>query len=138
VLTQFSGIRRLPIVDLEQWRRRRLTGPEVIRQNHNSGLDWLAAHRDVILALAFRARDWRGTLAPPDALLKLMKARADDQHPTGELAVHIRRVGQPSRESHRGAPRLRIRLPVLFAGGVGEQRVQRATAEPDRHGSAFG
>ena len=78
VLTQFSGVRRLPIVDLEQWRERRTTALEVIRQNHNSGLDWLAAHRDVILALAFRAGDWRGTLAPPDALLKLMKARADD------------------------------------------------------------
>jgi hypothetical protein len=78
VLTQFSGIRRLPIVDLEQWRERRTTGLEVIRQNHNSGLDWLAAHRDVILTLAYRAGDWRGTLAPPDALLKLMKARAPD------------------------------------------------------------
>jgi hypothetical protein len=78
VLTQFSGIRRLPIVDLEQWRKRRTTGPEVIRQNHNSGLDWLAAHRDVILTLAFRVGDWRGTLAPPDALLKLMKERAAD------------------------------------------------------------
>ena len=78
VLTQFSGIRRLPIVDLQQWRERRTTGLEVIRQNRNSGLDWLAAHRGVILTLAYQARDWRGTLAPPDALLKLMKARADD------------------------------------------------------------
>ena len=78
VLTQFSGIRRLPIVDLEQWRKQRTSKPEAIRQNHNSGLDWLAAHRDVVLALALRAGDWRGTLAPPDAMLKLMKARADD------------------------------------------------------------
>ena len=77
VLTQFSGIRRLPIVDLQQWRERRTSGLEVIRPNHNSGLDWLAAHRDVILALAFQARDWRDTLAPPDAMLKLMKARAE-------------------------------------------------------------
>ena len=77
VLTQFSGIRRLPIVDLEEWRERRTSALEVIRQNRNSGLDWLAAHREVVLALAHRAGDWRGTLAPPDALLKLMKARAE-------------------------------------------------------------
>jgi hypothetical protein len=78
VLTQFSGIRRLPIVDLEQWRERRTTSLEVIRQNRNSGLDWLAAHRDVVLALTHRAGDWRGTLAPPDAMLKLMKLNAPD------------------------------------------------------------
>jgi hypothetical protein len=78
ILTPQLGIRRLPIGNIEQWRERRTSDPKVIRQNHNTGLDWLAAHRDVVVALAFKAGDWRGTLAPPAALLKLMYARADE------------------------------------------------------------
>jgi hypothetical protein len=78
VLTPWLGIRRLPILDLERWRERRTSSPEIIRPNRNTGLDWLAARRDVVLALAFKAGDWRGTLAPPDALRKLMYAKADE------------------------------------------------------------
>jgi hypothetical protein len=54
ILNLWMGIRRLPIIDLEQWREKRTAGDEVIRQNHNTGLDWVAKHRPIMLAMAFR------------------------------------------------------------------------------------
>ena len=45
ILTVHLGVRRLPIIDLKQWRLNRTAPATVIAQNHNTGLEWLAAHR---------------------------------------------------------------------------------------------
>jgi hypothetical protein len=89
ILTVHLGVRRLPIVDLKQWRLGRTAPAAVIAQNHNTGLDWLAAHRDVVLAIAYAEGLWRGSLAPPPALLKMMyeKAEAYTRHENWQVML---------------------------------------------------
>jgi hypothetical protein len=78
ILTVHLGVRRLPIVDLKLWRTNRTAPASVIAQNRNTGLEWFAEHRDVVLALAYREGLWKGSLAPPPALLKMMYQKVED------------------------------------------------------------
>jgi hypothetical protein len=77
ILTIYLGVRRLPILNLKLWRQNRTAPASVIAQNHNTGLNWLAEHRDVILALGYREGLWRHSLAPPAPLLAMMYARSE-------------------------------------------------------------
>jgi hypothetical protein len=134
ILTVYLGVRRLPIVDLKLWRTNKTAPASVIAQNHNTELDWLVEHRDVVLALAYREGLWKGSLAPPPALLKMMYEKSESYTRFENWQLMLELAMAPFASMVQQAPKETIAVPRGELSLWAETTIKARTTTPNAIG----